>query len=54
MLHLHAEGCGAVDRTRKLGIVEWVQRPQHPSEGGRRFPDPYQIPGLEHGTTLPT
>ena len=37
--------CGAVDHAR-------ISR--HPSEDSKSFPTPYQIPGLEHVTTLLT
>lgn len=36
-----------MDRDRKLGNVQWIQRSLKPSEDGRRFPAPYHIPGLE-------
>lgn len=46
--------CGAVGRGKKLGEVEWVQRPQLSPEHSRCFPAPYQTPGLKHMTTRHT
>ena len=44
---------GAVDRARKVGKVEWVQRPWHLLENCMSFPAPYKIPALEHVTMTP-